>query len=209
MEQRLLGQNLSADAGPYSKLIFDPLWGELGRVIFVSATLKIVQPCTSPACVNCSVSYTPDSRLWYFAVDSAAPPGGTITPAVATMTNVGSDLLTPEATVYVPARGCRPPLIFSYGGAWVNECATTPYVKPYFSSSPWCLTPVFSTHLLRLDTLEWTHVNVTGPDSLSPIALNNTGIYGLGVFAKYDSVRDRIMLSGEARIFGALNDIFA
>jgi len=132
-------------------------------------------------------------------------------PVAQTMTtNVGPELLTPGATVYVPARGCRPPLIISYGGAWVNQCANTPYVLPFFyancqyisctpwRSSSWCVTPSFSTHILRLDTLEWIHLgqNATGPDSLSPVATNATGLFGLGVTVVYDANRDRLLMTG-------------
>jgi hypothetical protein len=202
----LVGHNLTADAGPYSKLIFDPSWGTLGRILLLPATLQVVDPCTVPYCTNCTVSYVPDPRLWSFPVDPALMQDENISLALHTAKNEGPELLTPEATVYVPARGCRPPLLVSYGGAWVNECDTTPFVLPYFyghwpisnPSSPWCFTPSFSTHILRLDTLEWAHLpgNSTGPDSPSPVAFNNSGIFGLGTFLAYDEARDRVLMLG-------------
>jgi hypothetical protein len=149
-------------------------------------------------CTNCSVAFTPDARLWSFPIDPSLQPGDPIAVALSTTTNVGPELLTPEATVYVPPRAARPPLLISYGGAWVNECATTPYVIPWytwgpsrgyaspFRTSSWCLTPAFATHVLRLDTLEWVHLNATGPDSLSPVLLNRTGLFGMGVTATYE-----------------------
>lgn len=213
--------NLTSEAGPHSKIFFDPAWGPHGRVLLLPGTLEIVQPCSAsvpgPFCWNCSVDFSPDARLLYFPVDPDLQPDDPILVTQSATSNVGPELLTPSATVYVPPRGRRPPLIVSYGGALVNQCTNTPYVLPYFTaecgldmvnaslcphsswrSSSWCVTPSFSTHILRLDTLEWLHLsqNATGPDSLSPLATNTTGLFGLGVSLLYDATRDRLLMAG-------------
>jgi hypothetical protein len=200
----LLGLNLTEEAGPYSKAFFDSAFPPLGRIVILPATLQIVSPCpqfpdaNGNGCTNCSVAFDPDSRFFSFPVTADIHPDDPIAVVQQYTTNVGPELLTPGATVYVPPRDCRPPLILSYGGALVNECTTTPFVRPYFPASSWCFTPSFSTHILRLDSLDWIHVsaNSTGPESLSPIPLNNTGLFGLGVFLAYDAAADRILLAG-------------
>jgi hypothetical protein len=195
----LLGQEFSADVGPFSMMFMDPAWGAHGRVLILAETLQITKPCDGPDwqdCTSCEVAYTPDPRLWSFPVDPSIQPQDNIS-LMSTMTfNMGPELLSPAATVYVPPRGNRPPLLVSYGGSFVNTCATTPYARPWFPNSDWCFTQSFSTSILRLDTLEWTQVNSTGPDAPTPFSFNISAIFGLGVTALYDPKFDRIYLMG-------------
>ena len=159
--------------------------------------------CTPPVfntyCGTCKVAYTPDSSVWYFGVTPSLPSrseGIALTASYAS--NVGAELLSPPSTVYVPARGCHPPLIISYGGAFVNECNTFQVWSRFYSTllTPWCFSPSYTTHILRLDTLEWTPVDVPGGP---PANLSNSSeftLYSLGTVVAYDERRDALVLSG-------------
>jgi hypothetical protein len=195
----LSGFVIPPDAGAFGTVLYDPAW-ETGRVIIFPTNLRVTQECLAPPgspCQNCSFEYTPDATVLFFSVGSAvASDRSPIALSVMEAANVSAELLNPDATIYVPPRDCRPPLVISYGGSWVNTC--TPGVRPFFRpESPWCFTPAYATHILRLDTLTWSHFNATGADT--PISSANAGsipLFGFGVSARYDALRDRVLLTG-------------
>ena len=196
----LTGQNFSSFSGTYGMMLFDPAWGALGRVLLFPAALQITQACPAPGTCNCSVAYEPDASMWYFDVAPSLAPSENIALTEMHTSNVGPELLTPDATVYIPARGCRPPLILSYGGSLVNVC-TSPAIKRLYSdpdngNASWCFSPSYAVHMLRLDTLSWVHIDVPGgpPANIS----NNTELagYHLGVSVVYDRVLDAVIMAG-------------
>jgi len=196
----LTGQNFSSFSGTYGMMLFDPAWGALGRVLLFPAALQITQACSAPGTCNCSVAYEPDASMWYFDVAPSLAPSENIALSALHTSNVGPELLTPDATVYVPARGCRPPLILSYGGSLVNVCAS-PEIKQLYSdhengNASWCFSPSYAVHILRLDTLSWIHIDVPGgpPANIS----NNTARagYNLGVSIVYASALDAVIMAG-------------
>ena len=196
----LTGQNFSSFSGTYGMMFFDPAWEALGRVLLFPAALQITQACPSPGTCNCSVAYEPDPSMWYFDVSTSLAPSENIALSAMHTSNVGLELLTPDATVYIPARGCRPPLVLSYGGSLVNVCASREIKQLYSDqdngNSSWCFSPSYAVHMLRLDTLAWVHIDVPGgpPANIS----NNTELsgYHLGVSVVYDSVLDAVIMAG-------------
>ena len=198
-----VGYYFSEEHAPYSAMVYDSAWAPLGRVVILPMALRGTKKCEGElpaACTSCEVGFTPDPTVLYFDVPLDLDPNASIALDVRQATNVGAELLTPAATVYIPPRGCRPPLIISYGGAFVNECAT-PAIQSFFNlTAGWCFTPSFSTHILRLDTLEWTHAAAPGGPPANFTNSSEHVVFGLGVALTYDSVRDAVVMTGAPRV---------
>lgn len=194
----LTGHDISGEAWAYSQMFFDPSWGELGRVVLLPAALKIDVGDCAPGPCNCSVSYAPDPTLWYFNVSSRLGVSDSIGLTAVATTNMGPELLTPGASVYIPAHNGRPPLIFSFGGADVNLCSY-PSIHATFERmyTPWCFSPTSAVHILRLDTLEWLHAEAPGNDLTGLSNLSQYSLYSLGAAVVYDGARDTVMLTGK------------
>ena len=194
-----VGYNFMEEHAPYSAMVYDSAWAPFGRIVILPMALRGTKKCEDAlayACLSCEVAFTPDPTVLYFDVPLDLDPNASIALNVRQASNVGAELLTPAATVYIPPRGCRPPLILSYGGAFVNECAT-PAIESFFNrSAGWCFTPSFSTHILRLDTLEWMHVAAPGGPPANMTNSSEHVVYGLGVALMYDGVRDAVVMTG-------------
>ena len=188
------GDEIEPTVASYGRLFADPTWGTEGRVLILPSNLEITQVETSRP-ESCSVAYTPDPRLFYFLVEDVISLDSAPIYTVNT-TGIGPELLTPRASVYVPSRGCRPPLLLSYGGSFVNaNCSAE--LGPWFVTENWCFEPSFTTHVLRLDTLEWLHTNTTGPEWPGPQSeFLDMPLSTLGLSAAYDEVGDRVLMSG-------------